>query len=70
LSDQFPVQNCAKKVDLTPLLLNFALEYAIKKLQENKVELNGVHQLLDYSYDVTMLGDHIDTMKEGIGDLK
>jgi hypothetical protein len=36
--DNFPIQNGPKQADiLTPLLFNFALEYAILKVQGNQV---------------------------------
>jgi hypothetical protein len=47
-----------------PLLFNFAIEYAIRKVQENQVgvKLNGTHELLAYADDVE--GDNIDTIKK------
>jgi hypothetical protein len=66
LSDSFLIQIGLKQRDvLSPLLFNFALEYAIRKVQENQVglKLNATHQLLAYADDVTLLRDNIDTMK-------
>jgi hypothetical protein len=67
LSDSFSIQNGLKQGDaLSPLLFNFALEYAISKVQETQtgLKLNGTHQLQAYANDMNLLGDNIDTIKK------
>jgi hypothetical protein len=51
---------------LSPLLYNFALKYAIMKVQENHVglKLNGTHQLLFSAAGADLLGDNINTIKK------
>ena len=53
---------------LSPLLFNFALEYAIRRVQVNQdgLKLNGTHQFLAYADDVNtrILGGSIHTLKE------
>jgi len=67
VSDRFPVRNGLKQGDdLSPMLFNFALEYAIRRVQANQdcLKLNGTHQLLAYADDANILGGSIHTLKE------
>ena len=67
VSDRFPIRNGLKQGDaLSRFLFNFALEYAIRRVQASQdgMKLNGTHQLLAYSDYVNVLGGSIHTLKE------
>ena len=51
-------------LNLSLLLFNFALEYAIRRIQVNQdgLKLNGTHQLLAYADDVNILEGRTHTL--------
>ena len=50
----------------SPMLFNFAVQYAIRRVHVNRdgLKLNGTHQLLAYADDVNILGGSTHTLKE------
>ena len=66
-SDMFSIMNGLKQGDvLTPLLFNFSLVYAIRRVQVNLdgLKLNGTHQLLVYADNTNILGGRALTIKK------
>jgi len=67
VSDRFPIRTGLKQGDaLSPMLFNFVLEYAIRRVQVNRdgLKLNGTHQLLAYADDVNILAGSMHTVKK------
>jgi hypothetical protein len=61
LSSSFPTGNGLKQGDvLSPLIINYALKCAIRKVQETNVELdmNDTHLILAYA-DINLIDDDI-----------
>ena len=65
MSNKFPIQNGGETGDAeSPLLFNFALEYAISEVQVNHkgMKLNGgAHQLMVYTDNVILFDGNIFT---------
>jgi hypothetical protein len=62
----FAIRNGLKQRDaLMPLLFNFALEYAIRRVQVNQdgLKFKGTHQFLVYA-DVNILSGSVHIIKE------
>jgi len=72
LFDKFPMKNGLEKRDvLLPLLFNFALDYAIRRIHvnQNGLKLNGTYQSLVYADDFNMFGGSVHTTKKNTEDL-
>jgi hypothetical protein len=69
LRDMFPFKNGFKQGDaLSPLLFNFVLEHAIRRVQANKddLKLSGTHQFLVYADVVNAVGGRVHTIKKNM----
>jgi hypothetical protein len=67
LSDMFLVSNGLKQGDtVLALLFNFALGYAIRRVQviQDGFKLKGTHQLLVYADDVNIFGGSVHTVSK------
>jgi hypothetical protein len=63
----FPISKVLKQeYTLSPLLFNFAVQYAIRRVKENKdgLKLNGTHQLWVCGDGVNILGASVRTIEK------
>jgi hypothetical protein len=63
----FPSKNGLLQGDaLSPLLFSFAVVYVIRGVQVNqdRLKLNGIHQVLVYADDVNMLNRNVGVIKK------
>jgi hypothetical protein len=60
-----PIKNGLKRGSFSPLLFNFALGCAFRRVWVNQdgLKLNGTHQLLVYADDDVLLGGSICTIE-------
>ena len=67
LFDMLPIRNGLKQVDaLSPLVFNFAINYAIRTVQitQDGLKIKGTHQFFVYADDVNILGGSVHTIKK------
>jgi hypothetical protein len=71
LSDMFLIRNGLKQDALKPLLFNFVIRYAIRKVQVNQegLKLNGTHNLFVYADYINILGRIVHTIKKNVDTL-
>ena len=70
LYDILHIMSGRRQDALSSLFFNFALEYAIRRVQVNQdgLKLNGTHQLLVYADDVHVWGRSVFTIRKNIED--
>jgi hypothetical protein len=53
---------------LSPWLFDFALEYAIWRIQENKegLQFNRTYQVMTYADDGNILGENMNSIKKSV----
>jgi len=62
----FPIKNGLTQDALLSLLFNFVIEYAIIRVQvkQDRLKLNGTHQLLIYADNVNILSGSVHTINK------